>query len=389
MKVCKPDYYEDFTCIANKCEFTCCQDWAIAVDDSTMNKWRSLKIPEKLKCQKKYLSDHTALSMGTHIIKLNENGICPYLNSEGLCHLVLQYGEDTLSRTCHEFPRERHEYSNRVEYTLSLGCRSVLDYLWGKNEFTVRVSDEPDEHVKQFASETPEVYFKIRDWFIEIASDKLVSIPDVLRILFYLILELDEMEEKKKLSDETFLDYRNSNIVTLLIEKLKNIEDSLLDTFYEDNELLLDIAENYRKKKIYSNYLEPIATHAAQYEQIIKQKHTLVEGKIGQFSIIWKKHEENLRKLICEELYSSLLLPNSALYCMIMKMEWLTLEYVTIRQWMFLYWDQAGSLKEKDLKEAVSVIFRMTGYSDDDIEEYLENSFEEVIWDWGYLSFIL
>ena len=32
---------------------------------------------------------------------------------------------------------------------------------------------------------------------------------------------------------------------------------------------------------------------------------------------------------------------------------------------------------------------RMTGYSEADIEEYLENSFEEIIWEWGYMNLIL
>ena len=31
----------------------------------------------------------------------------------------------------------------------------------------------------------------------------------------------------------------------------------------------------------------------------------------------------------------------------------------------------------------------MTGYDKEDIYEYLENSFEELIWDWGYLALII
>ena len=30
----------------------------------------------------------------------------------------------------------------------------------------------------------------------------------------------------------------------------------------------------------------------------------------------------------------------------------------------------------------------MTGYEEADIYEYLENSFEELIWEWGYLALI-
>ena len=31
----KPDYYEDFTCIADRCSFTCCREWKIGVDEDT------------------------------------------------------------------------------------------------------------------------------------------------------------------------------------------------------------------------------------------------------------------------------------------------------------------------------------------------------------------
>lgn len=35
------------------------------------------------------------------------------------------------------------------------------------------------------------------------------------------------------------------------------------------------------------------------------------------------------------------------------------------------------------------VVSRMTGYDSDDIEEYMTNSFENAVWDWGYLALIL
>ena len=34
------------------------------------------------------------------------------------------------------------------------------------------------------------------------------------------------------------------------------------------------------------------------------------------------------------------------------------------------------------------VISRMTGYEEEDVREYLENSFEELLWEWGYFALI-
>ena len=40
------------------------------------------------------------------------------------------------------------------------------------------------------------------------------------------------------------------------------------------------------------------------------------------------------------------------------------------------------------VREALVIINRMTGYDEEDIYEYLENSFESLLWDWGYFALL-
>ena len=42
----QPDYYKEFTCIADQCSFTCCREWKIGVDDVTFKKWKHTCIPD-------------------------------------------------------------------------------------------------------------------------------------------------------------------------------------------------------------------------------------------------------------------------------------------------------------------------------------------------------
>ena len=98
MKTIKPDYYDKFTCIASACDFTCCQDWNIAVDDLTQENWKKLKAPEEMTRQSALLADYTKSQSDSNAIKLDEKGKCPFLNEEGLCRLVLKYGEECLSK---------------------------------------------------------------------------------------------------------------------------------------------------------------------------------------------------------------------------------------------------------------------------------------------------
>ncbi len=387
MKLCKPSYYEKFECIASKCTFTCCQAWAIAVDDITLMKWHSLDTPVEMQTGNSHLSDYTLSGMGGHTLRLLENGKCPFLNPDGLCRIVLKHGEENLSRTCHTFPRERHEYSERVELALSLGCKSVLDLLWAEESFQVISMESAEETVEKWASETPKVLFMIRDWFMETASDTGIPVKRVLKILFYIMLELYEMDEHEELTEKSFSAYRSSNMVSRLDAAMQEVQESSTDTFYENNELFLDLAENYRKKQLYTDSLEPAAKRAEYYEQ--RQEPNGIAEKVTEFSAVWAAFEQKMRMLLCEELYASLLLPHSGLYSMVIKLEWLALEYAAIRQWMFLQWDQDKTLSDERFKDVVAVIFRMTGYSDDDIEEYLEDSFESVIWDYGYMALII
>ena len=47
-----------------------------------------------------------------------------------------------------------------------------------------------------------------------------------------------------------------------------------------------------------------------------------------------------------------------------------------------------GSFSYEKVREALVIINRMTGYDEEDIYEYLENSFESLLWDWGYFALL-
>ena len=46
-------------------------------------------------------------------------------------------------------------------------------------------------------------------------------------------------------------------------------------------------------------------------------------------------------------------------------------------------------LTDEKIQKSVCVVFRMMGYSDDDIWEYMENCFDSVIWPWEYYSLLV
>lgn len=99
MKQYQPDYYDKFQCISSQCPMTCCMQWRIAVDDETLDQW-----DDERKKQVKEVEEG-------HIIELKQDGMCPFLNEQKLCEIVLKDGEGAISHTCHTFPREEQHYT--------------------------------------------------------------------------------------------------------------------------------------------------------------------------------------------------------------------------------------------------------------------------------------
>ena len=91
------------------------------------------------------------------------------------------------------------------------------------------------------------------------------------------------------------------------------------------------------------------------------------------------------------ELFSDLLIPDGDLESMVIQMQWTAMEYTMIRHSLFLKWkqDRCRDMAYETLRDYLVQITRMTVSEEDDIYEYLENSFDELVWEWGYLSLIV
>lgn len=80
-----PDYYDKFTCIADKCPITCCKEWKIAVDADTNRRWKKLLPPDNVPECRKNLSAYTTKKDGQRVIGLDAMHRCPFLDDVKLC----------------------------------------------------------------------------------------------------------------------------------------------------------------------------------------------------------------------------------------------------------------------------------------------------------------
>ena len=531
MKITRPNYYDTFVCLASDCPFTCCQSWTIAVDAETREHWKKLPVPEGMLGREAERESGAALqwkdapgsdavlckdavsgrntancsdaafrqdavtrsgavladflaydSDGSTHIALGERGTCPFLDDAGLCRIVSAYGEESISTTCHTYPRERHVFADLVEDTLNMGCPQALRLLWNSGVFGVKIVDEngsvgasgsggeagskgaigssdvPDSmgtsdsacgagfwnrsasvsvvlSVEDGSSEAAdEVMLGLRARMIDFLADPSRNLFAAWKMLFYIMLEVGEdMTEERvhALFGESFL--------AELAAAVEEAEADPYAAFNEQNELFLDLADNYRKKGIYADVLEPLARLAEEYEAGTEEseEEDAEEGEsiceyadedtyasedgyadasedgyadasedgyadaseddpvcgmdnpgmdvlmsLEEFEETWSIWESQVRILMQEEVYSCLYLPGGDAYSMTLKMEWMGIFLVVLRHCLFLRWKEKGSLDREDVEQIVCVLIRMTGYSEADIEEYLEESFEDVIWEW-------
>lgn len=383
METFYPDYYSEFICTADNCPLTCCQEWKIYVDDLTKEKWKTLTPPESAGGHKKNLNSFTEKKEGQRVIRLTDDHRCPFLTKNLLCSLVLTYNADVLSETCTTFPREYHDFSDHREASLMPCCPAVIDLWRQKKHLTF----------PEVSSISLNPAFLLREKITALMQGDSIRLPDPslpLMQSFYILQELYRKEEKgQSLTDAVIEDCFTPSTLSELQRAIYDLPVSVTDTILECNELLQDLAVNYLEEGLYEEYLEPLITQA---EQLSEMAEDLLLSKWDSFCLQLKAFYPLLRSFLANEIYSDLLAPDdTSTEHMLIRLQWTAIQYAAIRQALFLTYlpENAGTLSYESVRQALVILTRMTGYEEEDIYEYLENSFESLLWDFGYLAFIM
>lgn len=125
MKLTVPDFYRRFECIADRCTDSCCVGWEIDIDADTYEKYRSLP---------KNFQSNISVSDGVAHFALGEDERCPLLEKNGLCKIILSYGEDMLCDICREHPRFYEWYGDFRDAGIGLCCEEAVRLLFESDE---------------------------------------------------------------------------------------------------------------------------------------------------------------------------------------------------------------------------------------------------------------
>ncbi len=370
MQTLYPDYYAQFRCTADKCPITCCQEWKISVDDNTLKRWAALNPPVDSKL-------FTYVQDGQRVIALNSRHVCPFLEKNKLCRLVLEHGENAISETCQIFPRETHSFSDHEEASLMPCCPAVID-LWAAQDATPLTFPRPD---------IDSIPFFIRSAVIDAILQQTDRLPEqILSACFYMI---QEIHRKKKPTKDFVSDCFSEKSFCQLYDAMDDLSPDCIDSVLECNELLLDLSVNYQKEQLYREWLTPLTQQAEALSELLTESEDEHPTQWQAFRTAFAQYEPLMRSYLANEVYSELLSFEDTTKHMLVRLQWLMLQYAALRQSLFLIWqDSPEAFSYEKVREALVIINRMTGYDEEDIYEYLENSFESLLWDWGYFALL-
>jgi lysine-N-methylase len=162
MKLFAPKYYEDFSCIADKCRHSCCIGWEIDVDADTLAKYSEMKAPYAENIRDSIERDETP-----HF-RLCADGRCAHLDEKGLCRIISNVGEGALCAICREHPRFYHTSSAGREVGLGLCCEEACRIVLSSDnyaDFTEIGEVDADEEAFEFdaAARRARIYLYMSD----------------------------------------------------------------------------------------------------------------------------------------------------------------------------------------------------------------------------------
>ncbi len=155
MKYTTVSYYGEFHCIGGSCEDSCCEHWEIDLDEASLKLYMKQKgaFGKRLReCTR--VRDRQFILNGTR---------CPFLNRDNLCDIYLEMGEESLCRTCTNFPRHIEEFDDLKEVSLTMSCPEVSRIMLAKPEkmsFVTREGTDTDYGLKPETPAHPLAFWK-------------------------------------------------------------------------------------------------------------------------------------------------------------------------------------------------------------------------------------
>jgi len=226
----KPEYYDKFACVADRCEATCCAGWQIVIDEAACERYKSE--------QGEYgavLRERIDWEEG--VFKQGCGKRCAFLKENNLCEMYERLGKNSLCFTCANYPRHIEEFENLREISLMVSCPEVARILLEQNDPVRFKEEEIDGEEEEFEDFDPFYFSYLEDArriMIALLQNRELPVAVRISLVRKMAEEMQGIIEESDLFHlaDVFDTYEEEDS---LIMAVRNTEQELKD-FYEDME---------------------------------------------------------------------------------------------------------------------------------------------------------
>lgn len=172
MEIIKPNYYNDFSCLAGSCPATCCAHWEVVIDE------KALRYYDTVDGDIGRLIRNAMTEIDGDICFGLNDGNCRMLQPDGLCEIQKELGHDALCKSCARYPRFLTEVGLRREIGISLSCPEAARLILTATEPFTLCRELTDEPMTALHEISPELIITLRSLYsraIGGAQDKMLS----------------------------------------------------------------------------------------------------------------------------------------------------------------------------------------------------------------------
>lgn len=365
----KPQYYDNFTCTADRCPATCCAGWQIVIDEKSLEKYNHVQGEFGIRLQKSIDWEEGVFHQ--------YNRRCAFLNEENLCDLYRELGAESLCDTCRLYPRHVEEFEEVREFSLSLSCPVAAEMILGQKE-PVHFLEEADEALEE---EDYEDFDSILYDWLEEAREVLFGILQnrKLSIATRMALILNTADLAQKALDHgTLLELDLEAEIQDFLGRSQTIEKEKTETEFLEirKKMLKDLQKLEVLKEEWPRILERLeqqlyAQDEGHYQQIRQEFCRQMQGTEEQKQQ-WEIYKEQLLLFFlytyfCGSVYDDMIYTKAVLA--VFSVLWI--EELAMDRWLF----QGRKLEFQDLVEVAYTYAREIEHSDENLN-LLEEFFD-------------
>ena len=276
-----PDYYKEFQCLADKCEDTCCAGWKIGIDERSLETYRTKEgdFGKKLK---------RSIHWKKGCFKQDKDKRCVLLDSNNLCSMQLNLGEDSLCKTCSEYPRHMEEFENMREMSLSISCPEAARILLTKEE-PVTFYAYGKEGTEKYEGYDEVLYARLlraREVMREIVSNRDLDLELRTGLILGLAHDMQVRINKKDLSscDRLFVRCRKEKALKAVEQKIKENRRNRTQRYSLSKKIFRDL---YRMELIHEEW----DSHLKETENILYGRGSWGYEKLHEEFDAWLKED--------------------------------------------------------------------------------------------------